>query len=169
MFLTDSASGVTNTYSFADPDGGGGQAAFYGPTRDTQSDSVIRLKPNATYRGEIILLDETRSPRDTVSHEVREEGEAHMIFYSPQGSSVISQNPLTLLLDGTAITIAYDDLDAGDPPLPIGLLTTWRTGNTPPGAGHVLEIELRHQLGTKSGNYAAGESDLSVKFRIVTE
>src|SRR5687767_5715343 len=48
--LTDSAN--TNnktTYFFKDPDGDGGQPAFYGPTNTTQTDSVFTLAANKTF------------------------------------------------------------------------------------------------------------------------
>src|SRR5687768_1552074 len=77
LILTDSATSVSKTYVFTDPDGDGGQPAFFGPDKNLQTDSVIRLKSKSVYSGEVVLLDETKSPATDISAEVREESSEH--------------------------------------------------------------------------------------------
>ena len=63
--LTDSAGvnpTVTAMYRDLDGDGGVGPSIF----------DSIKLKPNTTYNASILLLDETKTPADTISNEVLE-------------------------------------------------------------------------------------------------
>lgn len=167
LMLTDSANGTVATYMFKDPDGEGGQAAYYGPTSTTQTDSVFTLAPNTTYYGELIILDETKSPADSVSNEVKEEGDEHMFFYNHSANVVVNAgNPYAVQLNGSSIKITYTDLDAGSPQRGIGLKTKWRTAVATGAIKYPLNITLRHQPGVKDGTYAPGDSDISVDFKV---
>lgn len=167
LILTDSATNTSATYMFKDPDGDGGQPAFYGPTSTTQTDSVFTLGVNRTYYGEIILLDETKNPVDSISNEVEEEGHEHMFFYN-HGNNVILQsgNPYTVQMNGSGIKITYTDLDAGTPQIGIGITTRWRTYAAAGASKFPLNISLRHQPDAKNGTYAPGETDISVDFKV---
>lgn len=165
--LTDSASGTTKVYFFKDPDGAGGQAAWYGPDAATQSDSVLSLDAGKTYYGTVILLDETKTPADSVSNEVNEEGADHMFFYNNGNNSILNTgNPYTVQLNGSQVKISYTDLDNGTPQRGIGLKTRWRTYASTAGIKYPLNITLRHQPDAKDGSYAPGESDVSVDFKL---
>lgn len=166
--LTDSATHVSTTYSFIDPDGAGGVAAFYGPgnSAGTQADSVIVLKDSTTYFGRIVLLDASASPVDSISNEVLEKGYEHQFFYN-NGSNTITNNgvPYTVkLTNGT--TIKYLDVDTGSPSRSIGLRTRIRTATTAKGSKSPLQIVLKHQPGVKDGTYAPGETDIEVNFKL---
>jgi len=164
----DSATASEKTYFFKDPDGPGGQAAYYGPTAALQSDSVIQLNANSTYYASILLLDETKNPIDTISNEVLEEGDEHMFFYNNGSNTIInSGNPYTVQLNGSGIKITYTDLDAGTPQRGIGLTTLWKTNASSSAVKFPLTITLKHQPDLKDGTYAPGESDISVDFKLM--
>jgi len=164
LLLTDSATSTVYTYFYKDPDGDGGQAGFYGPgttTASAQTDSVFTLAPNTTYFAEIILLDETKNPVDTISNEVEEEGADHMFFFN---STNPTGTPYTVMLAGSGIKITYTDLDTGSPQRGIGLQSRWRTYATAPKS--TVNIILKHQPGVKDGTVTPGDTDVDVTFKV---
>jgi len=138
LVFTDSANtGNILTFNFRDIDGAGGNAP-------TQFDS-IKLAANKTYNLNILLLDESKTPTDTTSNEVLEEGVDHQFFYN-----------ISL---GLNIVTTYSDNDVNN--LPIGLQSKWKTGAASNGNSTVI---LKHQPNTKDGNQATGESDVEIIF-----
>jgi hypothetical protein len=155
--LTDTITNVSATYVFSDLDGAGGNAATFG---NGGADSVINITANKAYFTKILLLDESKSPVDTISNEVEEEGIDHMFFFngiSPTGTT----SYITDLNGGT--TIKYLDSDANN--RGIGLLTLWTAPLTPMPKEPLL-IELKHQPSVKDGSYAPGETDIQVGFKL---
>lgn len=140
--LRDSATGAVSEFEFDDPDGEGGNP----PVRfDT-----IRMSAGKTNFTNVILLNRSANPVDTVSNEVLEEGVDHQIFFTVSGLSTV---------------ISYNDFDANGNP--IGLRSIWRNGG--PGTG-TIQVTLKHQPGIKApapGNPNIGETDASVNFRTV--
>lgn len=136
--FTDSAGTAPGvSVVFRDLDGEGGNA----PTRfDT-----IRLQPSTTYYTEILLLNESALPADTISNEVAEEADDHLFFF---------------LHTGVDITTTYLDQDSNG--LPLGLQTKWVTGAAGTGTSRVT---LKHQPGVKDGSQAPGETDMELTFR----
>lgn len=67
-----------------DLDGPGGNP----PVIDT-----LKLEAGVTYSGEVLLLNEQQSPPDTVSHEVEEEADVHLIVYTV-GGAIGGSSPL---------------------------------------------------------------------------
>lgn len=135
--FTDSAN-TTNvsTFEFRDADGPGGAP----PSRfDT-----IKLDMNSTYRVKIFVFDETKNPVDTVSKEIEIEKDDHQFFFTQTG---------------VQIHVTYNDMDSKG--LPLGLLTTWRTGLAANGTSRVV---LKHQAGIKNGSEASGETDIEITF-----
>ena len=132
------------TLNFQDLDGEGGSPGTYtvsGP-----------LTANTTYLGEIKLLNETESPADDITTEVRTEGDEHEFFY-------------TTTVSGLSIT--KTDIDANGNPLGIETnLTTGAAGNG------TLTIVLKHQP-TKPNNgnatSAGGSTDVEISFNIVIQ
>jgi hypothetical protein len=166
MIFTDSVTLAQTSYMYKDPDGDGGQAAFYGGTN--QSDSVFTLMANNTYSVEILLLDETKNPVDTISHEVEEEGDEHMFFYNNGNNTILnSGNPYTVQLNGSNIVVTYLDLDAGSPQRGIGLKTKFKTGASTGSAKNLLNVVLKHQPGTKNGTFTPGDTDVDVSFKVI--
>ncbi len=99
LIFTDSAT-TSNVYSafFNDPDGPGGSAPVQFDT--------IKLSPNKTYLVNLILLDQTKNPVDTVSKEIWKERDDHLFFFQ---------------YSGVSIQALYLDVDSKN--LPVGLST----------------------------------------------
>lgn len=159
IMLHDTSTHTNQTFVFSDLDGPGGNPATYGGIN--QADSVIDILVNHVYECQILFLDETKNPVDTISQEVEAEGVDHMIFFneiSPSGT------PYTTYLSGSMTTIKYLDLDNNN--RGIGLKTLW----TAPASAQVkspLKISLKHQPGTKDGSFAPGETDTEVSFKLL--
>ena len=140
--LTNGSDVVTLTYS--DPDGEGGNDGTYSPSEPS-------LTANTTYTGVVQLLNETESPAEDITKEVKEEGDEHEFFYTSNVS-------------GLAIT--KTDLDDNNNPL--GIETSVTTGEA--GSG-TLTIVLKHEP-TKpntGSEDAGGSTDVEVTFDIVIE
>lgn len=162
LYLTDSATNAVSVFGFQDADGDGGNAGIFLGTN--QSDSVFTLGANKTYFMEVILLDVTKSPADTISNEVEEEGKDHMIFFN---SSDPSGTPFSTVLLGSTIKVTYTDLDAGTPARGIGLNTRLRTYASTGSAKNPFTVTLKHQPGVKDGTFAPGESDVEIGFKVM--
>ncbi|HMT34306.1 MAG TPA: hypothetical protein PKC41_00520 [Chitinophagaceae bacterium] len=137
MNFIDSAgvqASVTSIFKDADGDGGNNPGQW----------DTIKLKANTTYFASILLLDETKSPADTISHEVLEEGQDHLFCFTPTNINA---------------TIKASDLDVNN--LAIGLQTTWYTGAASEGS---VQVVLRHQPGVKTGSCTPGASDIDILF-----
>jgi len=94
---------------------------------------------------------------EDITEEVREEDEEHQFFFAAS--------------NGLNIEYAYDDADADGNP--IGLETTFRTGDASTGT---LQVELRHEPnksadGAVNGDpsNAGGETDIQATFDVVIE
>ncbi|WP_438961852.1 type 1 periplasmic binding fold superfamily protein [Nonlabens sp.] len=106
---------------------------------------------NATYSGTVKFLNELETPAENITEEVEEEGDEHEVFY------------VTSITD---LSVSKDDNDLNGNPL--GLMTTFQTGNTGSGA---LTIVLRHEpMKPNNGTLAnaGGETDVEVTFENVT-
>jgi hypothetical protein len=137
----------TVVFAYSDPDGVGGIV----PTIDT-----IVLLSATTYSVSLELLDETKTPEDTVTHEILAEAEAHQFFFT---------------ITGANFTSAYNDTDSNGKP--IGLLNSWVTGSVSTGT---IMVSLRHQpdkngIGVSAGNItnAGGETDIEITFPVRIE
>lgn len=136
VFVDSANSNDVRTAEFRDPDGPGGVPY-------DRFDTLL-LSSNSTYYGQLLLLNETVSPADTISNEVLEEGADHLLCYAS---------------DIAGTTIERTDFDSNG--LPLGLQTIWRT--SAPGNGSVSVI-LKHQPGIKTGDCSTGETDVEVNF-----
>lgn len=137
--LTDGSNEIILTFS--DPDGEGGNDGTY-----TVSSA---LTASTTYTGEIELLNESESPAEDITDEIREEDDEHEFFYS---SSV----------SGIAINKTDTDEDGN----PVGIETTLTTGTA--GSG-TITIILKHEPTKPNNNTAAdagGSTDVEVTFNI---
>ena len=149
--LHDTTTHTNTTYVFSDLDGPGGNPATFG---NSGADSIINI--TATQ----LLLDESKSPVDTISNEVEEEGADHMFFFN---SIAPTGTPYNTYLSGSMTNIKYLDLDANN--RGIGLSTEW-TAPSMMMAKSPLTIELKHQPSVKDGSYAPGETDIQVGFKL---
>lgn len=158
LSLRDTVSNTTTVYVFSDLDGDGGNPAIFSGTN--QSDSVINITANRVYEATILLLDQTKSPIDTISNEVEEEGADHLFFFN---STAPTGTPYSVYLPNSMTTIKYLDVDANN--RGIGLSTLW-TAPTMSMSKSPLIIELKHQPNVKDGSYAPGETDIQVAFKL---
>jgi hypothetical protein len=165
LLFSNAASAIT-TYQFKDPDGDGGIVGFYGPgttTASTQADSVINLLANNNYTVTILLLDETKTPVDTISNEVIEEATQHLITFNQLNPSPLPNS--TVSIAGTNLEISYRDTDGGSPTqYPLGLKTSWIAGAA--ASKKEVKITLRHQPGIKDGTFAPGDTDIEIPFKV---
>lgn len=140
--LTPVTGGATLQYKFEDIDGPGGAAATI---------EEIVLAPSTVYDAELLLLNKTVSPADTISNEVAEEADAHRFYYEVEG--------------GANLSIGNYDTDANG--IPVGLTSRWTTGAVSTGK---LQITLRHYGATPPNkaladgvNDAKSSTDLTTK------
>lgn len=139
-FVGPNEAEVISKFSFSDVDGEGGDA----PIIDT-----IRLNAGAYYSLDISFLDESQSPAEDITEEIKEEDDEHLVC-----------------LSSTVSSLSFEKMDT-DGTHPIGLSSKWtHTGNA--GSGTVT-ITLKHQPGVKDGTCAPGETDVEVIFPIIFE
>jgi hypothetical protein len=155
--LRDTTTNINTTYVFSDLDGAGGNPATFG---NSGADSVINITANHVYEATILLLDQTKTPADTISNEVEEEGADHMFFFN---SIAPTGTPYNTYLSGSMTNIKYLDLDANN--RGIGLSTLWTAPSMMMNKSP-LTIELKHQPSVKDGSYAPGETDIQVGFKL---
>lgn len=142
--LTPDGGGDAITLSFQDLDGDGPDA----PTL-----TGANLLANQTYTGELDLLNESESPAESITDEIREEDDEHQFFFQ---STV------------AGLSVAYADMDADGNP--VGLSSTLTTGDA--GSGN-LTIILRHEPVKSAENVSSGditnadgETDIEVTFAV---
>jgi len=137
--LTDSVLFTKSYAVFRDLDGDGGN-------NPSQFDS-IKLSKQHTYLTRIYLLDESKTPADTISNDVLSEAKDHLFVFTPSGVDV---------------KVKIEDKD--DNNLPLGLLSIWRAISN--GTGK-MKLTLKHQPGVKNGTPEPGETDVEVNFNCI--
>lgn len=142
--LTPSGGGTAIILTYKDLDGDGAGAPVI-----TQSGN---LAANTTYTGSLVLLNESKTPAEDITAEIRDEKEDHQFFFQAASSLKAS--------------ISYSDKDANNKPL--GLETSFITTTASEGD---LTIILRHKpsksaSGVENGDItnAGGETDIEAKF-----
>lgn len=124
---------VTATFKDLDGDGGNAPSVF----------DTIYLAPSTTYAAEILLLNESINPADTISNEVQDEANDHLFCFYPTGANV---------------SISRTDSDGV---YEIGLQSQWVTGTVSNGTTQII---LKHQPGIKDGTCSPGETDIELNF-----
>lgn len=143
--MTPQGGGDVAVFQFRDIDGeGGNDAVITGAT----------LVANTTYDATIELLNESESPAEDITAEVRKEGEDHQFFFATTA--------------GVNLSYAYNDTDSNGNP--IGLETLFQTSDASSGQ---FQVTLRHEpnktaSGVSAGDIsnAGGETDIEVIFDI---
>lgn len=132
------------TLTFSDPDGEGGNDGTYSVSGN--------LSSNTIYTGVVELLNETESPAEDITEEVKAEADEHEFFYSSNVSG---------------LEISKTDNDANNNP--IGITTSLVT--TDAGSG-TITIILKHEP-TKPNNGssadAGGSTDVEVTFNVTVQ
>ncbi len=146
--LTPVGGGAAITAQYRDIDGDGGTAPVF--TYSAGATKLLLAK-SKTYTGEILLLDESKSPVDTISNEVLEEANEHLFIYKVAPPALF--------------TVVRTDFDTNTPtPLPLGLQTTLATTATADTG--TLQIILKHQPDVKNGTETPGDTDVDVSFPV---
>ena len=142
------------------------------------SQANLTLRPNATYTGQLGILDKSQSPAFNVGGEIAESRTTyHSLWYQPlpaSGTTVIPApmgtetypDPIPTPLPAGPplnLTVTRTDFDTNRTPLPLGFQTRFVTGAA--GTGF-LRVVLRHQPNSKDGTYAPGSTDLDVGFNV---
>ena len=140
VFRDSVTNSIVQTATFSDLDGPGGMVATI--------DSIL-LPSNKTYYMDILVLDETKNPVDTVSNEIVDEGDVHLFVFSP--------TPIANFIHTTIL-----DLDVNFKP--IGLSSIIHTSNV--GLGTYM-VELRHfdSEVAKAAN-TTYDTDVSITFDV---
>ncbi len=133
--------------TFSDPDGEGGNEGEY-----SVSGNITALTANTTYTGVIELLNESESPAEDVTEEVKAEGDEHEFFYTTNISR---------------LTIEKTDIDVDNNPL--GINTNLTTGIADTGT---ITIVLKHEPtkpnnGTVAGS--GGSTEVDVTFNVTIQ
>lgn len=129
-------SNETVSFSFRDLDGDGGNDATV---------ETIKLSANTTYTASIEVLNESESPAEDITAEIKEEDEDHLFIFSPTSAN---------------LTVTITDVDANNDP--VGLLSSVVSGEASTGS---LGISLKHQS-DKSNPLTTGETDIEVTFPV---
>lgn len=139
LVLTDSADGSKSVFTFRDKDGEGGNPP--------ELIDTIKVKSQWHYHSELIFLDESKTPVDTVSKQIRAEGTDHLVHYFHNN-----------------VNIHIYDFDLDGKGLPLGLKAYWDLLSPDQ---TTLRILLKHQPGIKTGwDITIGETDADVTFPV---
>jgi hypothetical protein len=132
-------------YEFKDLDGEGGAAPV-------KFDDIV-LQKNIPYICEVTVLNESVSPADNITAEIKAEANDHQFYFVPSSSNLLSVSN-------------YDTDTQG---LPLGLSSFWVTGLNP-GSGTV-KVVLKHKPGTKAANdlINKGETDIELDFKLIIQ
>lgn len=136
LLFTDTANGKVYTAFMFDGDG-------TGPDDPSIFDSII-LDAGRVYKTEIVILDETKNPADSVTNEILEEADDHLFVFKKSGVN---------------LTVQIADKDSKN--LPLGLVSYWTTGAASKGT---IQVLLKHQPGVKDGTEQPGETDIDLTF-----
>jgi hypothetical protein len=139
LLIQNATTGVSGIYSWKDLDGPGGAA----PQIDR-----IRLPENGAFDLDMEVLDESKTPVEDISAEIKAEGEDHIFVFTPSDDNVV---------------VVPLDTDINNQP--IGLkarLTTTVVGT------YTLRIQLKHQA-DKSNASTTGETDIDITFPLIVE
>ena len=113
------------------------------------SQAHLRLKKNANYTVNVYFLDETKTPADDITTEVRERANYHLVCFTPAS--------------GLNLTVNATDHDTHTPALPVGLINLATTAGA--SAGN-LNVTLHHQPDLKTGDCSLGSADANVNFSV---
>ena len=143
LTLTDASdSNNTFTVQWKDSDGPGTLT----PVIDT-----LLLDTSKTYNAVVSVLDETKSPVDDITKEIKEEAEAHQFFYT------LSSN-----LSGR-VSITRTDKDLNNLPVGLELQLSTTAGTSAQGT---LNVVLSHYDGVPKTASPSAESDIDITFPV---
>lgn len=110
---------------------------------------TIRLKANRTYAIQLRILNEANNPALDLTDSISHLGYEHLVVYTIDPVSSLIKNKI-------------QDKDKND--LPIGLVSTWQTGDSATG---YLRLILYHQPVGKNGTPTPGSVDYEADYPVV--
>ncbi len=113
------------------------------------SQATLNLRKNAVYNVSVSFLDETKTPAEDITTEVRDRANYHLVCYG--------------IYAGLNLTVVRTDKDTNVPTLELGLTTDFTTGAVSSGN---LEVSLHHQPNVKNGDCDRGSTDADVNFTV---
>jgi hypothetical protein len=126
-----------------------------GDDRNLPVIDTLNLDSGIVYKCEIIIIDKTKTPFDTVTNAIEEEKNVHQFFFAP--SANLTNKIKTEILD----------FDTNIPSLPVGLsfnfITKSNQSFTTPIFGS-LNIVLSHYDGVPKTIEKSSESDIDITF-----
>lgn len=152
LTFTPDGGGTAITATATDPDGEGAQGLAV--------DGPVNLAANTTYTLTIDLQNSIEN--ESITEEIEEEDDEHMFFFSFTDGAF--SNPAgNGNVDNRSDAVNYEDEDGGG--LPLGLETTWTTGDASNGTFRVI---LKHQPDIKTATSTAndGESDIDISWTL---
>lgn len=152
LTFTPTGGGTAQTATAVDPDGEGPQSLAI-----VQN---ITLNANTTYRLTLDLQNSIEG--NSITEEIEKENDQHMFFFG-WSNDVFSDPTGDGNIDNRADAVNYNDSD--DNGLPVGLSTTWTSGNASSGTFRVI---LKHQpdLKTATSTSTTGSSDVDLTFNV---
>ena len=153
IFTNDADPSDVVTASAQDPDGEGVQ--------ELQILGEINLAANTTYTLTYSIFNNLETPGEDIGAEILEEDDEHQLFFSFTADAFSSPTG-----DGN-IDVASDPInynDEDDNGNPVGLNTTWTTGDAL--AGGTFTAQLQHQPDVKTATSGArdGDTDFELAF-----
>jgi hypothetical protein len=146
----------------------GGGAAITLESKDLDGDGpnapVVSVSGNfaqgKTYTGVVTFLNETRTPAEDMTEEIKELGLEHQVFYQKTGT-----------INNVSYAVTLSNFDSSGKP--IGLESVFTTTGA---ANGTLKITLRHEPNKSATNVASGDitnaggsTDAEVVFAITVE
>lgn len=137
-----------------DPDGEG--------VADLAVDGDINLTANTAYTLSVALWNGLEEPAESISEEVAEEDDEHQFFFAFSNDAFV--NPAgNGNIDTASDPINYGDAD--DNGNPLGLTTSWVTGDALSGGS--FTIRLQHQPDIKTATTGANDGDTDIDLTFV--
>ena len=112
--------------------------------------AVINVKKNNSYKLAVYLLDETKSPSEDITPDIKERANYHRFFLLPTSSI------------SNYVVVTPTDYDSNSPSLQLGLENVVTISDNI--ATGRLQGILKHQPNTKNGTLAPGSTDIDVFF-----
>jgi len=149
---SDDASDVVEANA-TDPDGAGVQ--------ELEISDEITLTANTTYILTYEILNSLEMPAEDIGEEIEEEDDEHQVFFSFTDGAF--SNPTgDGNIDNAADPINYNDQD--DNMNPVGLNTTWTTGDALTGGTFTARLQHQPDVKTSESGATDGETDFDLTF-----
>ncbi len=142
MTLTPTGGGAPVTAQWRDLDGAGGNPPVITP---------LNLRVGTTYTGTVEVLDESKTPAENKTAEIRREANEHLFIYTVSGGAQ------------GRVNITITDSDTSTPPLPVGLQYRVEVTAGPAVSGNLRVVLYHYDRGRKTVN-PSNEIDIDASF-----